>query len=222
MRLNIPRPAVALALVAMAAAPAAAQVTVFTDRAAFLAAVGTFGVDRFDDLPAGERAAPLARSAGGYGYTATATTTGLYVVGPASDRWLSTNTATDVLTFAGFGPQLRGVGASFFGTDLDGLLRPGTTLTVRATALDGSSERTVVAATTGTFLGFLATSALQSFTVTATQPTVGLAWPTVNDLVLAEAGATEVIPEPGTVFLVSVGFLGLGGVARRRTAHGRG
>jgi hypothetical protein len=37
---------------------------------------------------------------------------------------------------------------------------------------------------------------------------------------LAEAGPTAVIPEPGTVFLVSVGLLGLGAVARRRAARG--
>jgi hypothetical protein len=206
-----------VAVVALAGTPAGAQPTVFTDRAAFLAAVGAVGVDTFDDLPAGERSAPLARTAGGFAYTATASTTGLFVVGGAGDRWLSTNTSTDVLTFAGFGPQVRAVGAFLFGTDLDGLLLPGTTLTVRATALDGSSERTVVPASpTGVFLGFVASTALASLTIEASQPLGGLAWPTVNDLVLADARPTSVVPEPAPVALLGVGLLGLGGAARRR------
>jgi hypothetical protein len=205
-----------VAVVALAGTPAGAQPTVFTDRAAFLAAVGAVGVDTFDDLPAGERSAPLARTAGGFAYTVASSTTGLFGAGGAGDRWLSTNTATDVLTFASFGPQVRAVGAFLFGSDLEGRFLPGATLTVRVVALDGRSERTVVAASTGAFLGFVASTALASLTIEASQPLGGLAWPAVNDLVLAEASATSVVPEPAPVALMGVGLLGLVGATRRR------
>jgi hypothetical protein len=179
--------------------------------------VGASGVDTFDDLPPGERGAPLARAAGPFGYTVSASTTGLFVVDGA-DRALSTNTATDLLTFAGFGPQVRGVGAFLFGTDLAGLLLPGTTLTVRATSLDGTSVRTVVAPSTGTgtFLGFVASTGVLSFTVQATQPPDGFAWPTVDGLVLAEARTTSVVPEPAPVTLLGAGLAVVGAVLRRR------
>lgn len=216
--------AVALvAVLALAGRPLAAQPTVYTDRAAFLAALGAaglaeVGVDDFDDLTPGELSSPLARTAGSFGYTASASTTGLYVAGAGSDRWLSTNTATDVLTLGGFATPVRAIGTFLFGTDLAGAFRAGTTLTIRATALDGASTRTVVAGSTATFLGFLATTSLQSLTVEAVQPADDLAWPTLDGVTLAGAGPTSVVPEPGSLALLGAGLLALGvrGAARAR------
>jgi hypothetical protein len=212
----------ALALAVASATPSAAraQFAVYTDLAAFLAATSGAGTDTFDDLAAGPLAAPLARTAGSFGYSVSANTSTLYGVGPAADRWLSADVATDVVTFNGFGPAVRAVGGFFFGTDLGGAFRAGTSLTVRATGAGGATTRVLTNAATGTFLGFVGTGALTSLTVEAGQPAqapADLAFPTVNALVVAAAPASSVVPEPATVVLVAAGAAVLvPATARRR------
>lgn len=205
-----------LAAVVVAAAPAAAQAqfTVYTDLASFLAATSNPGTDSFDDLAAGSLASPLSRSAGTHGYAASTNTLGFYVTGSGADRWLSTDVENDIVTFSGFGPTVRGIGAFFFGTDAGGAFRPGTSLTLRATGAGGTTVRTLSDATLDSFLGFVATDAVTSLTVQTVQPPNDLAWPTVNGLVLADAAVAT--PEPATAALLGAGVLALGLVSVRR------
>ncbi|MBV9880027.1 MAG: PEP-CTERM sorting domain-containing protein [Gemmatirosa sp.] len=206
-----------LAVGALLGAPVAAraQFTVYTDLASFLAATSHAGTDGFDDLVAGPVSTPLARSAGAFGYVATANTTDFYATGQGADAWLSTNTSTDVVTFSGFGSTVRGVGGFFFGTDLDGVFRPNTSLTLRATDAGGTTTWTLADAVVGSFVGFVSTGPITSLTVETVLPPNDLAWPTVNDLVLAEA-ASSTVPEPTTLPVLGAGVVALGLLVRRR------
>jgi hypothetical protein len=208
-----------LATAAALAAPVAAhaQFTIYTDFAAFLSATSGAATDTFDDLAPGVTSPTLARTAGALGYTVTVNTTQLFVAGTAGDRWLSANTATDVMTFGGFAPSVRGVGGFFFGTDAAGAFRSGTDVVLRATSAAGTVTRTLAATTPRTFVGFVSASPITAVSVEAVIPAGALAWPAVNDVVLASAGPTSVVPEPTTLALVALGsiVLVLGQVRRR-------
>lgn len=206
--------AAALALPALPAA-ARAQFAVYTDLAAFLAATSGAGTDTFDDLAQGPLATPLARAAGPFAYTVAASTTELFGAGQGPDGWLTANTATDVLTFSGFGPGVRGVGGFFFGTDLAGAARPAATITLRATNAGGTTTRTLVDPAVTTFLGFVSAGDIIALEVevaaqpSATDPT----FPTVGGFVAA--GPAAVVPEPSALWLVGGGLL-IGGIGRRQ------
>lgn len=187
---------------------ARAQFVVYTDLAAFLAATTGAGTDRFDDLAIGAApSSPLARSAGAFGYTATVNTTTLFGAGAGADHWLSANTSTDIISFSGFSTGVRGVGGFFFGSDVAGAFRPTTSVIVRATNAGGTTTRTLLDTTLGTFLGFVSASDIFSLTVESVLPATGFAWPTVNDFVLARAPVGNVVPEPSTFLLTGTGIL---------------
>ncbi|HEU4375079.1 MAG TPA: hypothetical protein VFS02_16410 [Telluria sp.] len=71
-----------LAALLLASATAQADLLVYTDRTAFLAALSAPGTDSFNDLTNVETASPLSRTAGPYSYRAGA--------GPVSDFWPAT------------------------------------------------------------------------------------------------------------------------------------
>jgi hypothetical protein len=185
-----------------------AQFAVFTDLASFLAATSNAGTDSFENLSiTGATPSPLARTAGTFGYTATVNTTSFFGAGSTADRWLSTNTATDIVTFGGFGAGVRGIGGLFFGSTISGTFRESTSIMLTARTASGQSTQTLLNTTLGTFLGFVASADLLSLTVEAMQPASGgFAWPTVNDLVIANAAGTNVIPEPSTWMMMVTGF----------------
>lgn len=208
----------ALVALAVLTAPvtARAQFTVYTDFAAFIAATSNAGTDSFDDLVAGSLPMSLSRTAGSHTYMVGANTEPLYGAG-TSNRWLSTDVATDVITFSGFGSTVRGVGGNFFGTDIGGGLFAGGNLVVRATNASGTTTHNIVGAGLNSFVGFVSTEDILSFTVETVQPQSGdFVWPTVNDFVLAEASASSVVPEPSTFALLFVGTAGMLLVARHR------
>ena len=63
---------VASAVLLFAATAANAAITTYTSQASYLSAVGTTGVDTFDDLDIAPYDGPLTRTAGDYGYTVSA------------------------------------------------------------------------------------------------------------------------------------------------------
>jgi hypothetical protein len=194
-----------------------AAVTVYTTEASFLAAVSAAATDSFDDLLPGVGVeGPLARSAGGYDYTAS---TGpdsplLYGAGSAADAWLSTNIATDVLVLSDFSAGVSAAGGFFFGSDIGGnFLRRGA---ITVTAFDGTSSatRTVNFALESNFIGFVSDAPLVSLTVsTSYRSSRSPVWLTVDDLTLAAP-----VPEPQTyaMFLAGLGILFF--LVRRRRA----
>ncbi len=203
-----------LAALLFAAQAAHADITLFTDEAAYLAAVGDTGIDKYDNFTTGAPEGPLQRQAGNYGYTVE--TAGLnsspyLYVSPTEDGWLSTQRPTDSLVFSHFSSQVRGVGGLFFNTDFFGDYADGATLTLTAKEQQGSTVTfTFTPSSSATFVGFVATGALSD--VTLHTPGDTFLYPTVNNLHLSVAA----VPEPETYAMLLAGLALVGGVARRR------
>jgi len=204
---------VILAILTPSSAHAQSSFTSFAD---FLAAVGSNGVDTFDDLPAfGVVSGPINRQAGSFGYTVAANGTGGSLFFPlenpaaSSDVWLSTEDALAGMTFSNFGTGIRALGGRFFATDVDGFLS-GTSVVFVAEDINGNSvERTWTPRSTDEFFGALFGFPIRSLRITAVNdPLAGDAYfATANDLVLAEARTPVSVPEPSTLLLVAVPLL---------------
>ena len=195
-------------------ATARAQFTVYTSEAAWLAAVSNSGTDTFTGFSTTDAtASPINRTAGAYGYTASATGYTFVGEGTADDPWLSTNFASDVITFNNFGPTVRAIGGNFFTSTFSGTYAPGDIMLSFVNA-GGTSSHTIIGSTVGSFVGIVSTGgAISSFMVNSVQPSVGYLWPTVDNFSLAEAPSTTV-PEPSTYVMVAAGLAAL--ALRRR------
>jgi len=206
----------ASAVFLLAASAAHADITTYTNQSAYLGAVGTTGVDSFDDLELDSYQGPLTRTAGSYEYTVGAGPTSPILFGASddgSDIWLTGNNRLDLLTFAPSTP-LAGVGGFFFGSDLFGFSTPASYLTLSATDSTGATVTyTLDAPEFNSFVGFVSTGSLVSFSVTAgNQPGV---WATANNLHLS-AAAVAPVPEPETYGMMLAGLGLLGVIARRK------
>jgi hypothetical protein len=206
---------------------ARAGITIYTDRAAFLAALqpGSY-TETFDALPYPGDFLGDSRDFSGSGFSFTASATdGLFSAGDsAADVWLSTNTATDTLTFTFTGGAPKAVGGNFFLSDVDGNSVNPDTVGLSVVAFDGVTTTPVSvsaanAASTTNFVGFISDTALTSLTVAVTGDNVfPFRWPTANNLTLGQPVPVPV-PEPAT--LVSAGFaavIGLAALRRRKMA----
>src|SRR4051794_6649745 len=174
-----------------------AALTVFTSQASFLGAVTSPGVDAFNGFSTTQATpSPMNRAAGPYTYVAAASD-GFFGAGSVANPSLSTNTASDQITFSGFGGGVSAIGGNFFGTDVNGAFLSGGTITLRATDSFGAiSTQNVVNAGVTSFLGFVSTGTLTSLVVSAVQPVNSFTWPTIDNLTLAQAAGP--IPEPET------------------------
>jgi PEP-CTERM motif len=210
---------IAVAALIASTAPAQAAITVYTSLAAFNAATMMQGTDTFTGFSiTGSTPSPITRTAGAYGYTGTVTTTSFFGGGTTANPFLSTNTATDTMTFNAFTGGVQAAGGNFFGSDLSGTFAPGD-ITITATDSSGTTTQTIVGATTTSFLGFVSTSAITSVTVTSVQPQAGFLWPSLDNFVLAKraGGVVPMVPEPGTWLMMVAGFGLVGGAMRRRS-----
>jgi hypothetical protein len=208
---------VAISASVLAAASAPAAITVYTSQSAFLAAVGTPGVDTFETLSiTSTTQSPITRTAGSYGYTASVSTTSFFGAGTNADHWLSTNTATDTITFGAFTGGVSALGGFFFGSDINGAFASGS-VTLTATDASGTVLQTITGANQGSFLGFVSDGALSLATLSAAQAGSTVLWPTANNLTLAGAAtAPAAVPEPATWAMFIGGFGLIGSTMRRR------
>jgi hypothetical protein len=199
-----------------AAAAAHADITVLTDRTAFLNMVTGSAKDTFDDLAMTEKVSPLNRTAGAYSYQVNAGSgdAGFYPSGSGSDIWLSPTMSTDAVTFSGFSPGVYGFGGSFFGTDSFGSFMPGQTIVLSAVSGADSETFTLSNAAQDSFVAFMSDHPLTSVSFQNMETDGTVYWAAANDVVLAA------VPEPATWSML-VGGLGVAALARRRTGNSK-
>lgn len=209
-----------LASLLLSASGAQAAILVYTDRAAYQAAMSHTVVDQFGDLSgAGLLPGPVQRTTGGASYAAGAVDLAGYgpdegadalysLEGAGGDTWLSTNFATSALQFGDFGPRTRGLGGYFFGTDVDGALLAGI-LNFAVQDAGGIFNYAWSSGGPDSFLAFASDSAMLSMTITAEQGQQPL---------FATAHALEIgiVPEPGSAALLSIAGLAMLLARRRR------
>lgn len=182
---------------------ASAAVIAFTQKFVWEAYVTAQGnsilLEDFNDIADGFYASPFSSSVGSVNWNATATG-GLYVQGGQ----FSTNLA-ESLTF-GFGPNVKGIGGNFYGTDIGFNVVPAI---VTISLADGTSFVGLVNSAAA-YTGFYSTgAAITSLTISA-NPSSGSAsvYPTADNVQFA------VVPTPGALALL--GLAGLAGSRRRR------
>ena len=203
--------ALPLAALMCAAGASHAALTVYTSQSAFLAAVSSPGTDTFTGFSiTGTTPSPITRAAGAYGYTASASTSTFFGAGTTANPWLSTNIATDSVTFNAFTGGVSAFGGNFFGSDISGLFLAGDVTLLATDSLGAASLQTITGATVSSFLGFVSSGSMSSVVLSAVQGASPV-WPTADNVTLA-----TVVPEPGTYALMLAGLGVVGFMARRR------
>ncbi len=209
-RLFLTRKLIAACVVTMAASAAHADITIYTDRTAFLQAVTGSAVDTFDDLPMMETLSPLSRMAGPFGYQVSAGPSdgGFWPSGSGSDIWLSGTVSSDAINFNGFSSGVLGFGGNFFGTDSFGSFTPDRTIVFSAVSGGDSQTFTLLNASHESFVGFLSDHPLTSVSFRNLESDGNVYWAAANNVVLA-------VPEPAT-WTMLLGGLGLAILAGKR------
>jgi hypothetical protein len=217
----------AILFAAAISAPAAAVngLTVYTSRAAFMAAIHGAATDTFDDSWGDDNPTELDRSVGGYSYRAWLLQQDtLYRAGDEANGSLSDFGNAGDIILTDFTGGVNAVGGDFFNTDENGLGLPLTRLTVvawTATQNPQPYENLITAnvfhlySETGfQFIGFTWTGpAGAPILMFDTESDDHSTWPTLDNLTL---GIANPVPEPATWALALIGFGAVGCAMRRR------
>lgn len=194
-------------------AVAHAEITLYTDRAAFLAAVPDTVTDNLDDLTPGWLEGEAMRTIGPASYRINAgpSDAGLYMNGTAGQVAVTPTMASDVLTFDQFNPAMRGFGGLFYGSDAYGMYSPGRALELTATAGGETLTFTLAPDSTQSFFGLVSSAGLDTVSLRNLDEDGNVYWATADSLVLA-------VPEPATwaMLLGGIGLVGVGARRKRR------
>lgn len=185
-------------------------VTTYNSQATFLAAVSGALTDTFNDLPPNSSvSSPLNRALGSYVYDASATR-GLYTSGTSADVWLATASSSDTLNFAISSGNVTAVGGYFFDTDSTGAAQLGK---INVSINGGQYLQTITTNSSTNFFGWVVNdnTPITSLEISATNESGPQSYPTINNLILAQA-----VPEPSTYALAAIATGSLGLLARRR------
>jgi hypothetical protein len=204
---------VALILGALCPGPAVADVVIYNDQAAFLAATAPgYYEETFDSLvPDTLNGKTLSFSQSGFSYTATTTDNFVPFTipgGDPSDVILGTDTLGKSYSFNFLSGNVTAVGGFFFDSDFLGNVIIGDQFEI---TIDGLTQPLTVT-TTGqdTFVGFVSSTPFTTLTVTS----IDNDWVGANDLIVGTAATA--VPEPATNWIAAVGGLAMLAYARRR------
>lgn len=201
------------AALCIASASADAALTSYSTQASFLAAVSAPATDTFNEQPLGGPIFPYVASAGAYGYTADAQFDGIYFAGTATDVLLSTNSPAEYVLFYDFITPVFGIAGQFFGTDFNGDVLAGLSVTLQAFDGVDTLTRNLTNTNASSFMGFVSDRPLVNFAVLVAQPALGEAYSTVNNLTL---GLAATVPEPAAYAMWLAGLAACGWFARQR------
>ncbi len=196
-----------------------AAITVYTTLASFNAATANQATDAFTDLSTtAATTSPITRTLGAYKYTATAPLN-FFAGGTVANPFLSSNNSADTITFDAFTGGVTALGGNFFASDVNGTPITGN-ITISATDSSGTITRTIVDATTSSFLGFVSTGGLSAVSLFAPQGSTPAPFPSIDNLVLAIT--VSAVPEPEAYISMLVGLGMLGFIGRRHAAKQNG
>lgn len=199
-------------------AGAQAEITLYTDRAAFVAAVPGTVTDNLDDLAPGWLEGEATRKTASVSYRISAgpSDAGLYLAGPAGAVAVTATMASDALTFDQFTPGMRGFGGLFYGSDAYGEYSVGRALELTAIADGKTLTFTLAPDSSQSFFGLVSSTDLESVSLRNLDEDGNVYWATADSLVLA-------VPEPATwaMLLGGIGLMGVGTSRRRRALFSR-
>jgi hypothetical protein len=199
----------------LATTPADAAVTVYTDQAAWLAAVSGVISENFESSPLGELA-PGTTDIGAFSITIDQNFGDVAIVdngninGSRQFHGLLASDGTTILDFSEFGSSIFGFAGTWNSTTTNDRL----TVTIAGTTIEFDDH---LPGNGSGFLGFVSTdpfSILQFRTETVTSD--GEAFDLDDVLIATGLASTTPIPEPGTMGLLATSLLGLGLLRRRR------
>jgi hypothetical protein len=188
-----------------------AQTITYNNQATFLAnVVPGYYLENFNSLSNGTfYPNPLNFSGNGFAFTVSATN-GLYGAAGNGGSALSTNTATDPITFTFTGAPVTAIGGNFFGSDINGNF---SAANINITLSNGFTTTLTTPSLTA-FSGFTVSSgSISTLTVSSVQPQSGFLWPTVDNLIIGTS--TAAVPAPSSFASLLAGA-GMGGIMLRR------
>jgi hypothetical protein len=200
--------ALPIAAAILAANLAHATVTVYTDKASYMAAISNPWTNTLDNLPYELVGTSLGAMSGSYFYGYQVDGVGGYYVNAAGDdHFLQTVYDRDKIDFVYFAGPIHGLGGYFYGVNGAGQAN-GSTITIKALDTKGQVLTQIVNSGSGTFFGFTTDEVFARITISSASGS----YAAMNDITV---GALPV-PEPASYGMMAAGLAMLACLKRRK------